>query len=68
MEIALKTETLQPEAYKALEDIVGPDYISQEPAILNGYCRILQGGFGLRPLAVILPGSTEEVHACKWSA
>lgn len=68
--MALKTKTLDPEAYKALEDIVGPDYISQEPAILDGYCfvwgnELLYNGdkFSPRPLAVILPGSTEEVQA-----
>jgi glycolate oxidase len=68
--MALKTKTLEPEAYRALEDIVGPDYISQEPAILDGYCfvwgnELLFNGdkFSPRPLAVILPGSTQEVQA-----
>jgi len=68
--MALKAETLKPEVYQALEDIVGPDYISQEPAILDGYCfvwgnELLHDGdkFGSRPLAVVLPASTEEIQA-----
>jgi len=57
------------EAYRALEDIVGPQYISEEPAILDGYCFIWANEvhygdkFSARPLAVVLPGSTEEVQA-----
>ncbi|MEW5734293.1 MAG: FAD-binding oxidoreductase [Thermodesulfobacteriota bacterium] len=60
---------LSPEAYRALEDIVGPDYISREPADLDSYCfvwgnELLYGDkFSPRPPAVILPGSTEEVQA-----
>ena len=29
---------LEREAYRALEDIVGPEYITEEPAVLDGYC------------------------------
>ena len=29
---------LKREAYLALEDIVGPEYITEEPAVLDGYC------------------------------
>ena len=60
---------LERDAYKALEDIVGPEYITEEPAVLDGYCFVwgndlLYGDkFGPRPLAVILPGSTEEIQA-----
>lgn len=67
--MTLKTKTLTPEAYSALEDIVGVDNISQEPALLDGYCygmgnEIFYGSrFATRPLAAILPGSTEEVQA-----
>ncbi|MDH5696518.1 MAG: FAD-binding oxidoreductase, partial [Dehalococcoidia bacterium] len=68
--MALKGETLKPEAYAALEDVVGPDYISQEPAILDGYCfcfgnELLFDGdkFSPRPSAVVLPASTEEIQA-----
>ncbi len=29
---------LERDAYRALEDIVGPEYITEEPAVLDGYC------------------------------
>lgn len=68
--MAMKTEILKPDVYQALEDIVGEEYISQEPAILDSYCfvwgnELLYDGdkFSPRPLAVVLPGSTEEVQA-----
>jgi glycolate oxidase len=68
--MALKTKTLSREVYAALEDVVGPDYISQEPAILDGYAYhfsndLLLGGdrFGPRPLAVVMPASTEEIQS-----
>ena len=32
---------LKREAYLALEDIVGPEYITEEPAVLDGYCFYL---------------------------
>jgi len=67
--MALETETLRPEVYKALEDIVGPEHMTQEPAILDSY-NFVYGmelrypkKFGTRPLAVILPGSSKEVQA-----
>ena len=31
---------LTKEEYKALEDIVGPEYITQEPVIMESYCQI----------------------------
>ena len=59
------------EAYKALEAIVGPKYISDDPAICEGY-RSGPGGYesGLGyervmtkiPAVVILPRNTEEVQ------
>jgi glycolate oxidase len=67
--MAQTAETLKPEVYQALEDIVGPKYLSQEPANLETYCfacftdLVVPGKFGIRPLAVILPGSTKEVQA-----
>jgi len=68
--MALETERLKPDVYRALEDIVGEAYISQEPAILDSYCfvwgnELLYDGdkFSPRPLAVVLPGNTEEVQA-----
>ena len=60
---------LKKEAYKALEDIVGLEYITEEPAVLDGYCfvwgnEVLFGDrFGPRPGAVIMPGSVEEIQA-----
>jgi glycolate oxidase len=60
---------LSKEAYQAFEDIVGPEYITQEPAVLDTYCfvwgnELLFGDkFSPRPPAVVLPKSTEEVQA-----
>jgi glycolate oxidase len=60
---------LMKEAYEALEDIVGPDYISQDPAIRDTYNQVWGNKlvFGEkwsnRPAAVLLPGTTEEVQA-----
>lgn len=67
--MALKSETLDPKAYRAIEEIVGLENISEEPAILDGYVfqfsnEALYGDpFGPRPLAVVLPGNTEEIQA-----
>jgi len=60
---------LAKEVYKTLEDIVGPENISEEPAILDGYAfqafaELLIGSkFMQRPEAVVLPGNSEEVQA-----
>ena len=59
------------EVYQALEDIVEPDNISEEPAILDPYAfqpfnklqMTGQSHWMLRPEAVVLPGSTNEVQA-----
>jgi glycolate oxidase len=56
------------EAYKALEEAVGPEFVSKEPAVLDTYCwqtHISQGPeiWTTRPVAVVLPASTEEVQA-----
>jgi glycolate oxidase len=58
------------EIYQALEDIVGPENISEEPAVLDSYAfqmwaefRQDRSKFMPRPGAVVLPGSTEEVQA-----
>lgn len=56
------------EAYAALEDIVGPDYITQDPAIRDTYNQVWGNKlvFGEkwsnRPAAVVLPSTTEEVQ------
>jgi len=57
------------EAYRALEDVLGEENISQDPAIRDGYAFQPYGGsrtgarFFLRPSAVVLPGSTKDVQA-----
>ena len=63
--------TIVKEAYKALESIVGPKYISDDPAICEGY-RSGPGGYEAGcgyekvmtkiPGVVILPRTTEEVQ------
>jgi glycolate oxidase len=56
-------------AYRTLEGIVGPDHISEEPAVLDSYAfqwgaEISTGTpFLPRSGAIVLPGSTEEVQA-----
>ncbi len=67
--------TLSHDAYEALEAVVGPQFISREPVVLDGYSfyflselitALGQGGekkFIPRPSAVLLPGSTEEIQA-----
>jgi glycolate oxidase len=61
--------TLSEAAYRALEDIVGPEYVTREPAVLDTYCfvwgneLIFGDKFSPRPPAVVLPGTTEEVQA-----
>ena len=66
---------LSRDAYRELEDILGPENVSEDLAILDAYAFI---GFGvgvgvggwrgadryaMRPEAVVLPGSTKEVQA-----
>jgi glycolate oxidase len=60
---------LTDEEYKALEDIVGPEYITQDPVIMESYSQIWGNklAFGDKrhnpPAAVLLPANTEEVQA-----
>jgi glycolate oxidase len=62
---------LSTDAYRALEDIVGPKYISQDPAVMDSYAyqwlaetvRPGRSKFMPRPEAALLPGSTREVQA-----
>jgi len=64
---------LPPEAYKALEDIVGPERISEDRAITECYSKFsVDSGGTLKkhakdpsniPACIILPESTEEVQA-----
>ena len=63
---------LSKEAYRALEDIVGPDYISDDPALLDSYIYPQNATsvhlgpyyhiYTPRGGAVMLPGTTEEVQ------
>lgn len=60
---------LPKEAYQALEEIVGPEYITQEPVILDTYNQVWGNKFffdekhSVRPSAVLLPATTEEIQA-----
>lgn len=60
--------TLDPETYRQLEDAVGPENISADPAVLWSYQFQPFGNqrgvwADVRPEAVLLPASTEEVAA-----
>ena len=65
--------TLPREVYQTLEDIVGKNYISEDPAVLDSYIYALnQPAIHLGPYfdvytprgeAVLIPGSVEEVQA-----
>ena len=52
---------LTQDEYKALEDIVGPEYITQEPVIMESYCQLWGNklAFGDKrhnpPAAVLMP-------------
>jgi glycolate oxidase len=62
---------LSRDAYRELEDILGPDNLSEDPAALDAYSCFNFGATGIdpndrfvtRPEAVVLPGSTQEVQA-----
>ena len=55
--------------YKALEDIVGSEYITRDPSDLEAYCQCWGqvGAYGDKwsptPAAVALPANTEEIQA-----
>ncbi|MFA5309056.1 MAG: FAD-binding oxidoreductase [Dehalococcoidales bacterium] len=57
------------EEYQALEAVVGPEYINQDPVIMDTYNQVWGNKFffdekhSVRPAAVLLPASTEEVAA-----
>jgi glycolate oxidase len=63
--------TLSDEAYEALESIVGAENVSCDPAVLDSYAfevlaelvRPEYSKYMPRPVAVVMPGSTEEVQA-----
>ena len=51
--------------YKALEDILGPEYVSDDPAITETYANVVRAGLRVTPRfeAITLPDSTEQVQA-----
>ncbi|MCP4681719.1 MAG: FAD-binding oxidoreductase [Desulfobacterales bacterium] len=56
------------DGYKALEEAVGPDNVTKDPAMLDSYAwqpfLNMSGKLWMtRPVAVALPGTTEEVQA-----
>jgi glycolate oxidase len=51
--------------YKKLEDAVGPEYVSDDPAVLESYSRDCSAPgilFRRRPAYVVLPGNVDEVQ------
>ena len=55
------------EAYRDLGEAIGPENVSREPAVLDGYAwqRMMNDDPAIwikRPVAVVLPASTEEVQ------
>jgi hypothetical protein len=62
---------LSQEAYQGLEDIVGAENVSRDPAVLDSYAfqwladliRPNLSHYMPRPVAVVMPVSTEEVQA-----
>ncbi|TFG34856.1 FAD-binding oxidoreductase [Candidatus Thorarchaeota archaeon] len=66
---------LENNVYEAFKKVVGERNISQDPAVMDTYafqwCNEIESAqrgeepqrFGVRPLAVLLPASTEEVQA-----
>ena len=60
---------LERDAYQALEDIVGPEYINEDPAIRDTYNQVwgnkllFDEKWSTRPGAIVLPASTEEIQA-----
>jgi glycolate oxidase len=66
---------LEKDVFKAFKAVVGERFISQDPAVMDSYafqwCNEIESAqrgeepqrFGVRPLAVVLPESTEQVQA-----
>jgi hypothetical protein len=60
---------LPKEAYQAIENVVGPDFVTQEPVILDTYNQVWGNKFffdakhSVRPAAVVLPATAEEISA-----
>ncbi len=61
-------QTISDEAYRDLEEAVGPENVSREPAVIDCYswqpfANDNPERWVIRPVAVAMPGSTEEVQA-----
>jgi glycolate oxidase len=56
---------LKRDFYKALEDILGPENVSDSPAITETYANPVRHGLAVAPRfeAITLPNSTEQVQA-----
>jgi glycolate oxidase len=56
---------LKRDFYKALEDILGPEYVSDDPEITETYANVVRAGLRVAPRfeAITLPDSTEQVQA-----
>ena len=64
---------LPPEVYKALQDIVGPGYISQDRAVVECYSNFCVDATGALkktakdpsniPACIVLPESTDQVQS-----
>jgi glycolate oxidase len=56
------------EEYSALEDVVGPEYITRDPAIRDTYNQvwmnklIFDQKWSNRPAVIVLPGNTQDVQ------
>lgn len=70
--MAVAAEKLSREAYKALEDVVGPEWISEDRAeveaysyelLVTNYAQKLMADPSVIPAAVIWPETTEQVQA-----
>ena len=59
---------LATEEYQALESVVGPEYITQDPVILDTYDQVwgnrlfFDHKHSTRPAAVVMPENTGEVQ------
>ena len=63
----LDSKTLPQNVYKEIEDVLGVEYISQLPAVLDSYAwqpaiNLAKFPWIFRPAAVVLPQTTEEVQ------
>jgi glycolate oxidase len=56
---------LKRDFYRALEDILGPEYVSDDPVITETYANPFRHGLAVPPRfeAITLPDSTEQVQA-----